>query len=346
MNPFELRKPAFSQCSSYYGLFVALVWLLLVLLPGTVEAAVSRPNPEAGPTEVVVDIYILDIDEVNTANQSYDANVFIGLNWKDPRLAHQGAGSVFYRPTEIWSPSVQIVNQQRTWKTFADQLEVLPDGTVYYSQRHWGSFSQPLKLRDFPFDRQAFNIQLMDINYSPKEVAFVAGEYNGIAEQLSVADWVVTGFETSVEPFTITAADDQFASYKAMVTAKRKSGYFLVKVILPLILIVMMSWIVFWINPQEGSTQISVAITSMLTLIAYRFAVGADMPKISYLTRLDFLILGGTILVFASLIEVLITSTYAKIGKVKRARQIDYWARGIFPLSFILLLVLSLGGGF
>jgi hypothetical protein len=52
-----------------------------------------------------------------------------------------------------------------------------------------------------------------------------------------------------------------------------------VKVILPLILIVAMSWIVFWIDPEESGIQISVAITTMLTLIAYRFAVGADLPK-------------------------------------------------------------------
>jgi hypothetical protein len=60
-----------------------------------------------------------------------------------------------------------------------------------------------------------------------------------------------------------------------------------------------------------------------LALIAYRFAVGADMLKISYLTRLDFYILGGTILVFTSLIEVLVTSTYAKIGQFERAQRID-----------------------
>jgi len=102
-------------------------------------------------------------------------------------------------------------------------------------------------------------------------------------------------------------------------------------------MIVMMSWVVFWIDPKAAGTQISVSMTSMLTLIAYRFAVGADLPKVSYLTRLDGFILLSTILVFTSLVEVLLTSTLAQGDSLAMARRIDLWARLIFPVAFTLL---------
>jgi hypothetical protein len=35
-------------------------------------------------------------------------------------------------------------------------------------------------------------------------------------------------------------------------------------------MIVAMSWLVFWIDPKESGSQINVAITTMLTLIAVR----------------------------------------------------------------------------
>ena len=104
----------------------------------------------------------------------------------------------------------------------------------------------------------------------------------------------------------------------------------------------MMSWVVFWIDPKESGTQISVAITTMLTLIAYRFTVGADLPKVSYLTRIDYFILAATFLVFASLIEAVVTSAYARVGKLNRARVIDRWARILFPTIFILMAFESL----
>jgi len=103
-----------------------------------------------------------------------------------------------------------------------------------------------------------------------------------------------------------------------------------------------MSWIVFWIDPKESGSQISVAITAMLTLIAYRFAVGSDLPKVSYLPRLDYFILGSTILVFASLLEVVITSSYARTGRLERARAIDRWSSWLFPAIFLLFSVQAL----
>ena len=74
----------------------------------------------------------------------------------------------------------------------------------------------------------------------------------------------------------------------------------------------MMSWAVFWIDPSDLGPQFSIAVTSMLTLIAYRFAIESNIPKLPYLTRLDAFILMGTLLVFLSLIEVIIVTTMAK----------------------------------
>jgi len=100
-----------------------------------------------------------------------------------------------------------------------------------------------------------------------------------------------------------------------------------------------MSWTVFWIDPTLGSSQISVAVTSMLTLIAYRFAIGADVPKLPYLTVLDWFILLGSVLVFLSLIEVMVTTRLALNDRVKTARALDRHARWAFPLAFAILSV-------
>lgn len=99
-----------------------------------------------------------------------------------------------------------------------------------------------------------------------------------------------------------------------------------------------MSWTVFWIDPNNGGPQISVAVTSMLTLIAYRFAIGADVPRLPYLTRLDLFILLSSLLVFGSLVEVMWTTALAVAGKAQTARRIDQRCRWIFPLAFCLII--------
>ena len=323
-----------------------LICMLLGVLASSAMAAVDavRPLPEEGPTEVMVSIFVLDIDEVNTASQSFDANVYFKASWHDPRLAHDGTSEITRSLHAIWNPRIQFLNQQKVWTTFPEVAEISPEGDVVYQQRVWGAFSQPLELRDFPFDNQVFRIQLGSAGYTLQEVRLIPdiNGRNGISKKFSLADWDIVTWNVEAVEFAPNDKDDSFAAFQLEIEATRRYVYFIIKVIIPLFLIVMMSWVVFWIDPKESGTQISVAITTMLTLIAYRFAVGSDLPKVSYLTRLDYFILGATLLVFTSLIEVVVTSTYAKIGNIERARAIDHWARVLFPLIFILITLETL----
>ena len=131
----------------------------------------------------------------------------------------------------------------------------------------------------------------------------------------------------------------QYLSYAFEFTASRNVQYYLFKVILPLVLIVMMSWSVFWTDPANSSTQFSIAVTSMLTLIAYRYAVDAQLPRLPYMTRLDVFFLIGTLLVFFSLIEVLVTTILENNQKKAQAKKIDRHCRVIVPAIFVVASV-------
>jgi hypothetical protein len=284
-------------------------------------------------------VFVVDLDEVFTASQSFDANVYFEYRWNDPRLAHKNKDVISTKLNEIWNPRIQIANQQKVFSTLPDIVEIRANGDIVSRQRVWGSFSQPLKLRDFPFDKHTFTIQLLAVGYGPDDILLVQdpGVASGISDNLSVADFDVLHWKAEAGEFKMTPNDDPTAGFRFSFESKRRTGYFIIKVIFPLILIVAMSWVVFWIDPKESGTQISVAITTMLTLIAYRFAIDTSLPKVSYLTRLDYFVLASTILVYASLLEVIVTSSYASANKIDLARSIDRWARGIFPLAFVLM---------
>jgi hypothetical protein len=154
-----------------------------------------------------------------------------------------------------------------------------------------------------------------------------------------MVDWKVTSPTAYAQSYQ-AAPGLEVAGYNFEFQAAREVQYYLTKVMLPLLLIVMMSWSVFWIDPSNGGTQISVAVTSMLTLIAYRFAVGTEVPKLPYLTRLDAFILFSSLLVFLSLIEVMYTSWLANQERVSEARVIDRRCRFIFPGVFTVCSIL------
>jgi len=329
-----------------FGHLLVAAWLLIPLgsFGATPPEAVEVTRPGNGPVKVYVTIFIIDVDEIKSANQSFDANVYIQYRWRDQRLAHQESQMIVRALDEIWNPEIQIINQQKIWPTYPDIVKITPQGEVFVRQRVWGSFSQPLKLHDFPFDRQLFFIQLAATGYTQEEVELVPDteEKSGIAQELSVADWNILGWKAAAMNYKPTPSVKPTSGFALHFEAKRNTGYFIIKVIIPLILIVAMSWVVFWIDPTESGTQITVAITTMLTLIAYRFAIDSNLPKVSYLTRMDNFILLSTILVYASLIEVIVTSTFAKNEKLSQARALDRQMRLLFPLAFCILALISL----
>ena len=78
----------------------------------------------------------------------------------------------------------------------------------------------------------------------------------------------------------------------------------------------------------------NVAITTMLTLIAYRFALGRLVPNLPYLTRFDYFTLGSTILIFLVLLLVAATAYLDARKKASLVERIDRWARLVFPVVF------------
>lgn len=290
---------------------------------------------------------LLDIDEIDSADQNFTANLFLTARWTDPRLAHDEAGDVILSiqdAREVWHPELQFVNQQKIWPTLPENLHVSPNGEVRYYQRIWGPFSQPLNVKDFPFDHQHFEVRVASVGATPADIAFQSDPESpsGLAPAFSLPDWEITGWKMAFDPYQPLSLHRGAASFSLVLQARRHVAPYLYKVILPLILIVAMSWIVFWVHPKESGTQIGVATTSMLTLIAYRFMVGGEIPAVPYLTRLDMFILSSTLLVFAALLQAVITSLMANRNHLKSALWADRVCRILFPGAFVLLTYYAL----
>jgi hypothetical protein len=315
------------------------------------EKAPSRPNPEAGPTQVLVSLWLADIDSINSAQQSFTVNVYIELEWKDPRLAHGGKGFRRYNALEIWTPRIQIANEIGiVRKTMADFVDVAGDGTAIRRQRYVGPLSQKMNLRDFPFDKHLFRIHFVSTGNKPGEVHFSPNPRHtnkglkgaaGISPDISLPDFVVEGYEVRPLAYTFTETLET-AGYAFEFTAKRDVGYFVLKVILPLILIVMMSWVAFWIDPKETGTNITAVMTSMLTLVAYRFTFENYIPKVGYLTRIDKFMLWSTLMVFCSMMQVVLNAALVARGKHTAAVWIDRMSRVVYPVVFVFITLKSL----
>ncbi len=326
---------------------IIVLFLTTTVAAATVPDDVSGTRPNAGnaATEVSVGLYLIDVSRVDGADQSFTADLFILLRWHDPRL--EGVFEATERvPLEaIWNPRLQILNQRTISTTFPEQAEIAPDGTVITRQRYFGTFSAPFDLHDFPLDKQHFSIRLVVPGFTPDEVrlaavpADLAGEMRSRA--FSVADWDLGAIGAGPEPYRVTAAGREISGYLLAFDGRRHIGFWAGKAFISVLIIVAMSWIVFWIDPKYVAPRLSVTVTSMLTLIAYRFLLDGALPRLSYLTRTDYFLIGATLLVFIAVIQVAVTTQAQDRDHGKKAQRINTHSRWLFPCAFALLMVLS-----
>ncbi len=217
-------------------------------------------------------------------------------------------------------------------KTFLDTANITPEGLVIVRQRYWGGFSQPMELQDFPFDSQKLQIPLVRSGVLGSTPNFIISPGSGLADHLKIPDWQVLDWNIVPENFSISRDGGAVPAVVLTVDIKRFVSFFALKVILPMMLIVAMSWLVFWIGPDLMASKISVGVTTMLTLIAYRLAIGGMVPRLSFLTGLDYFILGATVLIFLALMVVAFTAYLVENGKVEVARKLDRTSRWMAPI--------------
>jgi hypothetical protein len=306
----------------------------------------SRPAPDRGPTQVRVGLYTADIATVDDVTQSFTADIRVEARWQDPRLSMHSRGSSLETCKilldQVWHPALHVFNQRSIEPRLENVVGIDSEGNVVYVQRFFGAFSSPMDLSDFPYDRQELKVQIVAAGYSPDEISFeIDPARTGRLEDITNSEWRIGAGEARAEPLEIPAAGVTLARVGYVIAAERNTGYYFWKVIVPLTLIVLMAWAVFWIDPSELSTQVSLSATAVLTLIAFQLSLNNFLPRISYLTRLDRFILGASLLVFLALGEAVAVCWLARYGRESLSKRIDQWSRWLFLMALILVCAVS-----
>ncbi len=310
-------------------LTLALLW---TGFPARAEESLAvRPDPEGTPTQISLSLFLVDLKKVDGAEQLVNVDFFVRADWLDERLNSQDARN--WDVSEIWQPQLQVANEGRLFTRMPTKVSSDGEGNATFLQRYVGTLSIPLNLADFPFDTQRLWIHIVSGRPETEVEITINEDRTGRAPNFSVPDWTINSTSARSLPFQApTGVDHQGLVFE--VFAKRQVSFYIWKILLPLTLVVIMSWMVFWLDDVQVSSQLSVAVTSMLTMIAYRFVLGRLLPNLPYLTRLDIFSLSATFLVFLAMIEVVITSNLATKGKGEQSKRVDRFCRWAFPVVF------------
>ncbi len=312
--------------------------------------APTGPPPYQGqPIDIAIGLHIINIASIDEVTEQFEMDAYLFERWIDPRLAFAPSGpndrERNYAVGQIWIPQLEMINAASPRTRGDTSIRVAPDGTVNYAERSKVALSSRFELRRFPFDRQALLIIIHPFLADGPRIRFslldhatwTASEFESYS---SLAQWKLNAIEprVGVAPTYggLTVPEARFA-----ISVDRRSSFYLWKVFLPLTLMVFLSWSVFWIEPNDLSNQIQVAVTTILTVIAFAFAISATMPRLPYLTYIDAFFLECYIFVFLAVVELMtVHVTHRNERRRDLGVRIRAYSKWVVPASFLVSNIL------
>ncbi|NXT36990.1 GLRA4 protein, partial [Pelecanoides urinatrix] len=301
-----------------------------------------RPNFKGPPVNVTCNIFINSFGSVTETTMDYRVNVFLRQQWNDPRLAYREYpdDSLDLDPSmldSIWKPDLFFANEKganfHEVTTDNKLLRIFKNGNVLYSIRLTLILSCPMDLKNFPMDIQTCHMQLESFGYTMNDLIFEwleEQEAVQVAEGLTLPQFILrdekdlgyctkyynTG-EHPTDPLPLpppwpgspshpsrpSFPAGKFTCIEVKFHLERQMGYYLIQMYIPSLLIVILSWVSFWINMDAAPARVGLGITTVLTMTTQSAGSRASLPKVSYVKAIDIWMAVCLLFVFAALLE-------------------------------------------
>ncbi|CAH1264590.1 GABRB3 [Branchiostoma lanceolatum] len=271
-----------------------------------------RPYFGGQPVRVEMSMTIASIDQISEVDLDYTITLFLRQYWNDDRLIFRGVNrtlSLDGRLVEkLWVPDIFLVNAKQSFLhtvTVDNRLiRIFPNGDVLYGLRVTAKAACPMDLRKYPLDEQNCTLELESYGYTDEELelgwkagnASVTGLGRLDLSQFTVGDYNTVAKLVKYETGNYWRLVFSFQLY-------RQIFYFILQTYLPMILLVILSWVSFWVNHESVPARVTLGITTVLTMTTLTSAARSSLPKISYIKAIDVYMVMCFLFVFAALLE-------------------------------------------
>ncbi len=316
--------------------------------------------------DVVVHFWIDDMMDVNPKRMEFTVKYSLSYNWTDNRwfdiVKEAGLGDddkasscpftyeevdkteyQFWQPHLDFSNKVSVVDTAYN-KPIRDELHISLnyDDEVVFERiiSEVAVFNAALYFDDFPFDKHEVYFELLSSNTSfyfltPHENTQNMADY--FLNNILVPEWDQKDIDYYVDnEYEFYEDGSHYNSFVYSLTIQRDYLHYIYKLIIPIFIIMAICWSVFWIRGTQIETRLTVTVVSFLTLIAYNFVIGDDIPKIGTFTIFDKIILLAYI--YAAVGTFFSIYSYSVCHNQNlEFSKLDYFARYLGPASYLVV---------
>ncbi|CAF3998654.1 unnamed protein product, partial [Adineta steineri] len=105
-----------------------------------------------------------------------------------------------------------------------------------------------------------------------------------------------------------------FSVLRADFVLKRHMGYYILQVYVPSSMLVMLSWVSFFIHREATADRVNIGVMTFLSLTTLNFDIRNYTAAVSYLTAIDWFIIMAYVFLLASLLQFAFVHYFTKFG--------------------------------
>lgn len=284
-----------------------------------------RPTGVAisGSTVVNVNLYFRSFEKIDDVKMEYSIQITFRQQWNDHRLKFDSReGRIKYLTMtdsrKVWMPDTFFRNEKHGQFHRIIQpnlyIRVFPEGDILYSIRVSLTLNCPMVLELFPLDSQICSLQVASYGWTDADVKYMWK----LPDPVQMADNLLLpgGFELANytdDRCDIKTSTGLYSCLTVKLTFKRQLSYYILTIYIPTLMIVLVSWMSFWLDHKSAPARVALAVTTLLAMSTTTSSINNSLPPVAYTKAIDVWTNLCVSFVFLALLE------YALVNYAARA---------------------------
>ncbi|XP_035704039.1 glutamate-gated chloride channel isoform X2 [Folsomia candida] len=253
-----------------------------------------------GATVVNVNLFVRSIARIDDVKMEYSVQLTFREQWLDDRLRFDN-----FKPTppkdlayltltdsaKVWMPDLFFSNERQGHLhniiTPNVYIRIFPNGEVLYSIRISLTLSCPMILKLFPLDKQVCTLRMASYGWTTEDVIFKwkSNDPVQVTKDLHLPRFALEQFTTDYcDSVTNTGT---YSCLRVDLLFKRQFSYYLLQIYIPGCMLVIVSWVSFWLDAGAVPARVSLGVTTLLTMATQTSGINQKLPPVSYTKALD-----------------------------------------------------------
>ncbi|PAV67403.1 hypothetical protein WR25_05779 [Diploscapter pachys] len=322
--------------------FVSLVHAQMDINTLLGQKSVRPPSENSTkPLDVKLGMYLESLGNFRSSEMSFDVDIYVYMSWRDSRLTHNYSDYVLINDDNIrkhiWLPDLYFSNARKagfqhvTVPNFS--IFINSNGEIAYSLRCTLTVACSLDLRLYPMDYQLCSIRVLSYAHIETQVNVTWFADHPINRNKEIGlpefeiDSLTAGYCNGTYRYAQMATSYKYGSFSCLsgnLFLARSIGYNLVQSYIPTGLIVMISWVSFWIDRRAVPARVTLSFTTLVSLTTLGNGLRFGLPQVSYAKAIDLWFGSCMFFVFGALLEFAIVNSY-----MRKTEKFDQMAKKI-----------------